>query len=418
MVNMETKKAPLVLLLILGLTTSTLPTTAHAGSVEQAKRLHDRLAGVPPSATTLAQMDGFIKQGNVKSAALLAMDNDNFYNIMLKNWFSTWTNVDGSPLVDLNDYSATAMGLIRDNVSFDQVLYGDIIYVGDDSLVSTLDAAGAVTTKRHLTPYQKANNQHYIDLQNALVNPANIADYTSTARIRNISLKQYLVRKQQTTVTGIAEVAGVLTTRAAGAAFFSAGTNRRAVRFALKNFLCMDMENLQDTTRPDFRVRRDVDRAPGGDSRTYKQTCVGCHAGMDALAGAFAYFNFSNNQVTHTPGAVQAKYNQNNTVFPGGFTTTDNSWINLWIAGPNASIGWNGADSGSGAKAFGQLLSQTNAFSSCMVKRVFKRVCLRDPNSTEALLVSQLASEFAAQGRYNMKDLLASVATLPQCMGE
>jgi len=407
------------ILFLLGLYLSILATEkVFAGPRDQAKRIHDRLVGIPPSPAVHAQMEAFLNGGNLKSAALLAMENDVFYNVMLKNWFSTWTNVEGSAYVNLNDYSATAIGLIRDDLNFDQVLYGDVIYVGNDALVSSLDAAGAVTTRRQIMPYRRNSNQHYIDLENVIINPANIADLTSSARNKNISLKQFLVRKQQSTVTGLADTAGVLTTRGAGAAFFSAGTNRRAVRFALKNFLCMDMENLQDTTRPDFRVRRDVDRAPGGDSRTYKQTCVGCHAGMDALAGAFAFFDFNNNQVVHTPGSVQGKYNKNNTMFAGGYPTTDSSWINLWATGPNAGVGWSGAASGNGARAFGQLLSQTNAFSQCMVKRVFKRVCLREPLSAESNLIDRLAGDFSASGRYNMKDLFAAVSTLPQCMGE
>jgi hypothetical protein len=122
--------------------------------------------------------------------------------------------------------------------------------------------------------------------------------------------------------------------------------------------------------------------------------------------------------VVHTPGQVQGKLNKNNNFFPGGYVTTDNSWLNLWITGPNAGVGWNGAASGNGARAFGQMLSQSNAFSQCMAKRVFKRVCLREPSSAENTTIERLAGDFAASGRYNMKDLFAAVATLPQCMGE
>ncbi|MGZ3694537.1 MAG: hypothetical protein ACXWQO_10180, partial [Bdellovibrionota bacterium] len=377
--------------------------TAEAGTTEQAKRLHDRLTGVPPSEAVLQQMVADLKNGSAKNAALLAMDNDYFYDVMLPNWFSTWTNVALDPHVDLNDYSATAIGLIRDGTPFDQVLYGDILYTGNDTLASTLNTDGTVATKRLIMPYQNASNQHYIDLQNVLMNPADPTDLTSNLRTSRIHLKQYLVKKVQSAVTGITDTAGVLTTRAAGLAYFSAGTNRREARFAFKNFLCMDMPQLQDTTRPDFRIRRDVDRAPGGDSRTFKQTCVGCHAGMDALAGAFARFDFKNNAVTYTPAAIAPKYNQNNTIFPGGYVTTDDSWVNLWIAGVNMNLGWKGNTSGNGARQFGQMISQTDQFSHCMVQRVFNRVCLRDPAASEMDQIKRLADDFAASGLYNMK---------------
>lgn len=392
--------------------------TAFAGPAEQAKKIHDRLAGVPPTETALQQMVSMIRNGNYKGAAMVAIENDYFYDVMLPNWFSTWTNVGLDPRVDLNDYSATAIGLIRDDLGFDQVLYGDVLYTGNDALVSTLNADGTVATRRHLTPYAMKNNQHYIDLQNGLINPNDLNDVTSTARTMRIHLKQYLQRKQQSTVTGIADTAGVLTTRAAGLAYFSAGTNRREARFAFKNFLCMDMPQLQDTSRPDFRVRRDVDRMPGGDSRTFKTNCVGCHSGMDALAGAFARFDFTGDQVVYTPTTVQGKMNKNGTMFPGGYVTTDDSWINLWIAGVNSNLGWKGNTSGKGAREFGKMLSQSDQFSRCMVARVFQRVCLRDPASSEAPMIQKLADEFSASGRYNMKDLFAAVATLPQCMGE
>lgn len=392
------------------------PLSTWAGPRDQAKRLHDRLTGTPPNAATLQQLETMIAAGQSKQAAQLIVGRDAFYDVNLKNWFSTWSNVAENPNVPLNDFTATAVGMVRDDVPFDQALYGDIIYVGNDQLVTSLNADGSVAVQRHIAPYQKNNNNHYSEMETRLINPANLADLTT--RTTPISLRQYLQRKAQSAVaTGITDVAGLITTRASGEAFFSAGTNRRMLRFTFRNFLCLDMEQMQDTSRADFRVRRDVDRAPGGDSRTYKQTCVGCHAGMDALAGAFANFNFTNNEVQQSAG-VQGKYNQNNTIYPAGYVTTDNSWLNLWIAGPGEFVGWKGAASGNGARALGEMLSKTDAFSQCMVKRVFRRTCLRDPLSTEKDLIVRLASDFSAQNRYNMKDLFVSVATLPQCLGE
>src|SRR5512136_548164 len=72
-----------------------LPVTAAlAGSREQAKRLHDRLNGAPPSQTVLDAMQAKIDGGDGKGAALLAIDNPNgnFYSIVLKNFVTPWTN--------------------------------------------------------------------------------------------------------------------------------------------------------------------------------------------------------------------------------------------------------------------------------------------------------------------------------------
>src|SRR6185436_7855779 len=48
--------------------------TAGAGPREQAKRMHDRLAGVPPSASVLDAMEVDISDGRAVDAAYAAMD--------------------------------------------------------------------------------------------------------------------------------------------------------------------------------------------------------------------------------------------------------------------------------------------------------------------------------------------------------
>src|SRR4051812_24238740 len=80
---------------------------AHADARAQAKRLHDRLAGVPPSAVVLDQMTTLISGGNADQAARVAMQSSSFYSVVLKNLVSPWTNRDQSAFVPLNDYTAT-----------------------------------------------------------------------------------------------------------------------------------------------------------------------------------------------------------------------------------------------------------------------------------------------------------------------
>ena len=63
-------------------------------------------------------------------------------------------------------------------------------------------------------------------------------------------------------------------------------------RFTLLNHLCMDLEQVHDTSITPDHIRQDVSRSPGGDSRVFLNNCIGCHAGMDPLAQAYAYYNY------------------------------------------------------------------------------------------------------------------------------
>jgi hypothetical protein len=379
---------PLAAVLLFGLIAS-WPGSGAAGPREQAKRMHDRLVGVPPSEGVLTSMQASIQSNDAVGAAYTAMENPIFYISSLKNFATPWTNVPQTVFADLNDYTATVIGIIRDDVPFDQVLYGDIVYTG---------ASGS---------YSQTDNLHYQQLEQ---NRADLSD------------PNVLVRRLQSTLPGsqlpATATAGVLTTRAAGEAFFSAGTNRRMWRFTAMNFLCRDMEQLNDITRPADRIRQDIGRSPGGDSRIFHNTCVGCHSGMDPLSGAYAYYEWDAEagRVTYTPGNVTAKHLINANTYPGGYITIDDSWINMWRAGPNSSLGWRGpAASGNGMKSLGVEVSATRAFSECQVEKVFRRVCLRAPESAaDRAAVQTIANDFEA-GNRSMKLVFAETAAF--CMG-
>lgn len=383
---------PLIATLALGLV-GTWPDVGHAGPREQAKRIHDRIVGVPPSEAVLTSMEASIAGGDPIAAAYTAMDNPIFYTSALKNWATPWTNVPQTVFADLNDYTATVIGMIRDDVPFDQVLSADLVYVGAPGVVG----AG----------YSQTDNIHYQQLEQTR------ADLSDPA---------VLVPRMQSTLPGsqlaAANTAGVITTRAAGEAFFSAGTNRRMWRFTSMNFLCRDMEQLNDITRPADRIRQDIGRSPGGDSRIFHNTCVGCHSGMDPLAAAFAYFEWDATaaRVVYTPGVVSAKHLINANTFPGGYVTVDDNWVNMWRAGPNSSLGWNGpAGAGNGPKSLGVEVASSRAFSECQVTKVFRRVCLRPPETAEDRdMVQTIANDFEA-GNRSMKRVFAQTAAY--CMG-
>ena len=366
--------------------------SVSAGDLErrQAKRLHDRLTGVPPSETVLNDMETALLGGNSVDAALIAMDNHAFYNVTLKNFATPWTNRDQTVFAPLNDYSATVIGMIRDGVPFNQVLSADLVYVGDSSL--------------GLPAYSMSNNDHYAALEN-----------------QNIDLADKLIAVPQSTVTDLqaSATAGIMTSRAAAEAFFIAGTNRAMFRFTLMNHLCNDLEQVKDTSRSPDRIRQDISRSPGGDSRLFLNSCVGCHSGMDPMAQAFAYYNFDegSQRLTFTPGNVQAKYFINAGTFKYGFVTPNDRWDNYWRNGQNALLGWDASlpGTGSGAKSLGNELAGSDAFASCQVKKVFRAMCLREPgNSTDRNQVETITRKFRTDN-YNMKTVFAEAAVY--CMG-
>ncbi|MDB6063109.1 MAG: hypothetical protein JWM78_3212 [Verrucomicrobiaceae bacterium] len=366
---------------------------AAAGSLEQAKRIHDRLAGVPPSASVLLDMKNKIDSNDKIGAAFEAMDNKAFYNATLKNWAAPWTNRDGDKFAPLNDYSATVIGIVRDQLDYRSVLYDDILYVGE-------------TTAPVTAPYSNSDNANYQQLE---ANDVNLGDATK------------LVKKTQSQVTGLPSTAtaGVITSRAAARAFFIDGTNRAMFRFTLKNHLCNDMEQVQEITRPSDRIRRDVSRSPGGDSRIFMNTCIGCHSGMDPMAQAFAYYNYSypapgsedSGHLEYTVGVVQPKYHINENHFMEGYNTPNDHWDNYWRSGPNTAIlGWAaGAGSGDGAKSMAQELANSDAFAVCSVKKVFQTVCLRAPAPGDQSAFTAMLTSFKTNN-YNLKHTFAEAA--------
>lgn len=376
-----------------GLLCTVLVLPVKAGYREQAKRIHDRLAGVPPTEAVLQQMEDAINPalpGDANIAADIAMNNVNFYNVTLKNFAAPWMNRDRSVFVPLNDYIATVIGMIRDNEPFDELLSRDITYVGRSGVVPAAPSA--------------SNNDHYEQLE-----------------ANNINLRDELEFALQSSVNGLptSATAGVITSRAASKAFFIAGTNRAMFRFTLLNHLCNDMEQMHDPSLPPDRIRQDVSRSPGGDSRLFLNSCIGCHTGMDPMAQAFAYYNYDDASGTlqYTPGAVQAKYFNNDLNFPQGFRTPDDSWDNYWRKGQNSYLGFEPAltGSGQGAKSLGEEFGKSYAFAACQVKKVFRAVCLRAPeDAADRTKVDEMIATFRGTG-FRMKQVFADTAV--HCMG-
>ena len=202
---------------------------AHAGPNEQAKRIYERIAGVPPPPAVLTQMAALISppvpraapptrrarpNAALIAAAQVATQAADFYNVTLKNLVIPWTNRDQTVFAPFNDYAATVIGMVRDDVPFNTALSADILY--------TVNSPG-------LPPPSNASNSHYATAE------ANGVDLSTT-------LKQ--TTQSATYGTPTAATAGLLTTYAAESAFFIKGTNRAMFRFTMINHFCNDMPTL------------------------------------------------------------------------------------------------------------------------------------------------------------------------------
>lgn len=397
-------------LLLILISSSVMATEARL----KAWDIHNKLTGVPPTpgSATLNQMESQINQfpgdRGLEEAAKIAIQSRYFYDVQLKNWLKPFTNAERAKAVDLNDMVATLIGAIRDSDQpgkpFTRALYADLVYVGPSMGNQNFN-------------FRRTSNDHYREIER-----------------RNLSLKDNLVEKMQSQVIqtensiqdnnrrdevnvlagGRNGSAGVFSTRAAAQAYFSAGTNRRMTRYAFMNFMCKDFEDLHDTVIPDYRVRRDIPRNPGGDSRLYKNTCVGCHAGQDALGGAWAHYDYRNNRLRYDNN-VNSKMNRD-PEFLNGHVTVDDSWINLWSSGQNSNLGFRGPQSGNGGREFGMMLGKSRAFSVCMSKKVFKLICIKPPGDEDESFIDQMANELESNDSYNMKNLF--VKTVAKCVGD
>lgn len=335
--------------------------------------IHNRITGVPPLANTLNSMTNSLLAGNKRQAIRLATDDVGFYDLRLRGLFTQWSNVNGDVGADLNDMVATLIGIVRDNVPFNSALSADIIYTAKSNICRA-------------NPYSPSSNNHYRCLQDK-------------------NLKTTLQRHKQSTLRGAlssSAIAGILSTRGFAESYYSAGTNRRATAFVLKHFLCKELEILHDITVSDGYVRQDVDRTPGGDANLFRRRCVGCHAGLDALSGWNVRYDFRDNRLVYG-NIVQTKITRNN-LFKYGNVPEDDRFLNLWTS---QQLGWQEPLTGRGASAWGQMITSSRAFVTCMAEQVHQQVCFAKGDRET---IEQLADSFVAS-QYNMRELFVETAS-------
>jgi hypothetical protein len=384
---------------------------AEAAPRDVAYKMYSRLTGTPPKKEILDQMTTLISEGKSKEAAAIAMAEENFYSVFVRNMVSPWVNKDGKRDYVLNDYTATLIGMIRDDVDFSTVMTHDFVYVSKTLNTTIPYSRVADLTEAPAPAGIVEGNQHYIEMER-----------------RALSFKdkeEFIQIKQPTDIPP----SGIITTREFGQQYFVAGTNRAPLVALTKNFLCRDIETLADNTRSDMYVRQDVPRSPSGDSLTFLSKCSGCHAGMDPLTRAFAFIDWDEGSlkrglIYEAPAAgatpeqienkVRSKMVRNSHVYPNGAKSKDDKWINLWHAGQNENVGFRGAETGNGYQSLGKALSESESFDTCMPQKVYQSVCLvKASTENDKLFIKKVSSEWKTGG-YKMKDLIAAVAS--QCL--
>lgn len=388
-------------------------------TLKRAQEIYQRITSnkTPITNPILQDMEKLILAGDPAGAAALATEEPSFYNTTVKDFAAKMSNRDETINAPLNDFSATVVGAVRDNMDARKLLYEDIVYVGDPKQ--------AAVPSDWADDMLKSNN-HYEALGNG-----------------RFDLSKVLVQSTQKVFDGKNAVAnptpaGLLTSRQWMAAHAIAGTNRRLVEYSFREFLCTPLDKAADSSGPEDVIGRDIDRYPGGLNSKFTTTCRACHTVMDGFRPAFANFTFSNNFVKHSfvvpsiamnedeeksigmkqnPRYVASKLNHNETVFPEGRVTIGDSWVNNANRGVNAThFGWN-RESGKGIKEFGKLLAESKAFPRCMAERVFRSVCKRDVASSDQKMIKQVATEFETKRNFNLKYLFQKIVTTPECIG-
>lgn len=387
--------------------------TPTEDSLTHARLLLQRLTGTRMSATnTLVQgMALRIENGDLRGAAELGMSHKNFYNVTVKLMASRMATreEENQPL---NDFSASFIGVVRDGVDARELLSGNFSYRGKNMTVPSRDSL--VTSNKHFADLDFGGR----DLSAYLVrHPEQYIEVTANAESgRTVGV---LPEK---------ETAGVLTSRTFLTAHAIDGTNRRPVEYSFREFLCIPIEEWADASAPDNRIGRDIDRFPGDDHLKFQSTCKACHSVMDGFRGAFAKVAINNGPIHanyYFPirnfrfrEGVASKLNRNVHVYPGGYQSTDSSFVNNANSVANEKIfGWRGpfTNGGENLKEFGSLVANSKRFSQCMAKRVFDAVCKANLDLKKNQDFIKPFAEGFEKNNYDFKYLFRELSIVKRC---
>lgn len=384
---------------------------------QKARKIYERLTGtkIPVDSPLIAQMVDLLNKGDLAGAARIATADPNFYNITVKLMALEMSTRDETIKTPLNDFVAGVIGVARDLRDARELLTGNFYYMGSGANV-----------RSGVIPDILISNNHYADLERDRVNLAE----------NLVRVEGQLIATSATTSVPNPDPAGVLTSRSFMGEHALMGTNRRLLEYTFRQFMCVPLNEWADTGASDLRIGRDIDRFPAGDHMKFLTSCKGCHTVMDGFRGAFAKWDFdglgikhtaantrgngspTNYNITSDANGITTKMNKNNNIFPSGYITTNDSFVNNAIRPANAALfEWRGESaSGNGVKGFGTVVANSRRFSQCMARRAFKAVCRKDldPIAYKDKL-KQWGDEFEASG-YKLKNLFEAVAIKPDCL--
>ena len=391
----------------------------------RAQEMFNRLTGAKISVEDqrIVDMAAKLAGEDPVGAAAIATDDPRFLNITVRDFASKMSVRAETINTPLNDFTATVVGFVRDNLSAQGLLTTNKFYM------ATIPSEAPVGSS--LVDDVLRSNNHYQALD--------LGRY-DLGKVLHPAVQQVLDTRNGTIkAVDNPSPAGLLTTRQWMSEHAIAGTNRRMVEYAFREFLCSPMETVADNTGPDNVIGRDVDRFPGGSHSKFTSTCRACHTIMDGFRPAFARWTFSNGFAKHafvvpaiamnanedtsmgmimdpTVPNVTYKLNKNETVFPDGRVTTDDKWVNDARYGSNLQNFKFVKLSGQGPNEFGQMIVQSPKFPRCMANRVFSQLCKRDIESTDNTFLDNAAADFV-KGNYNLRSLFQKIVTGRECLG-
>lgn len=340
-------------------------------------------SGLPFNSPKLKRMAKMVEQGKYFEVALLGTEEKGFLSVRVKNFSSPFTNKDYSYLEPFNDLQALIIGLTRDGADARELLTGDLRYQAHP--------------RHYLPAVSRSENLHYsqfealqLDLQNDLIKITPQWAHNETGT-------------------------GAFTTRSWAKVNYDGGTNRRALRNAFDLFMCAPIENWKTRGVPDFYVRRDISRSPGGKPSDYQNVCKTCHSIMDGMSGAFSKMDFIQESLFFSPSEVRPKYNQNENIYPEGYVTIDDSFENLMTYNPGLNFGFRTKLKGQGLADFANMLAQSRGFSRCLVQKVFYETCGLSLSQQNSELLESMTDDFENEGR-NLRVLFARSAAHELCV--
>lgn len=414
---------------------------AKTTALIRASEIYERLTGTktPIFNPILKQMESKINANDQVGAAALVTEHPMFYNIIVRNFAGKMSNRDETINYPLNDFTATIIGAVRDNLNAKELLSGNFFYQGDPSksAVPSDDVDDILRSNKH---YEALDLGSY-DLKAVLIKRNQVILKASSTNGNN-STQNNNINNIAFEAVDNSWASGLLTTRQWAMSHMIAGTNRRAVEFALREFTCTPIENAADSTGPEDSIGRDIDRNPGGSRSKFTTSCRACHTILDGFKPAFAFMNFSNGFLKHSalvPNSTAANLNEDNSIAMGvhvdapsvarkmnhneetyidGKILRDDSWVNNAANGTNKNnFGWT-RQSGKGTASFGKAIAESKAFPKCMAKRVFFTVCKREADSKDEAFIKKVAEEFSsAERNYNLKYLFQRIVANESCLG-